>query len=111
MERFGISLGRRWRRSSDAGVGVLMGTLSSASTVQGVNLMAELRLDEDSRKALEERLKSPEGQKLLNRLARLIAQSAAKHMPADLLRSLDTQEGEAAFRDAWPRSWTHFLFR
>lgn len=73
--------------------------------------MAELRLDEASRKALEERLKSPEGQETLNRLARLIAQSAAKHMPADLLRSLDTPEGEAAFREAWPEIVDAFLFR
>lgn len=73
--------------------------------------MAELRLDEASRKALEERLKSPEGQEILNRLARLIAQSAAEHMPADLLRSLDTQEGEAAFREAWPEIVDAFLFR
>ena len=73
--------------------------------------MAELRLDEASRKALKERLKSPEGQEILNRLARLIAQSAAEHMPADLLRSLDTQEGEAAFREAWPEIVDAFLFR
>src|SRR5689334_18057787 len=73
--------------------------------------MAELRLDEASRKALEVRLKSPEGQEILNHLARLIAQSAAKHMPADLLRSLDTQEGEAAFREAWPEIVDAFLFR
>jgi len=73
--------------------------------------MAELRLDEASRKALEERLKSPEGQEMLNRLARLIAQSAAEHMPADLLRSLDTQEGEGAFREAWPEIVDAFLFR
>jgi hypothetical protein len=73
--------------------------------------MAELRLDEASRKALEERLKSAEGQEMVNRLARLIAQSAAEHMPADLLRSLDTREGEAAFRAAWPEIVDAFLFR
>jgi hypothetical protein len=73
--------------------------------------MAELRLDEASRKALEERLKSPDGQEILNRLARLIAQSAVKHMTTDLLRSLDTQEGEAAFREAWPEIVDAFLFR
>jgi hypothetical protein len=73
--------------------------------------MAELRLTEASRKALEERLKSPEGQEMLSRLARLIAKSAAKHMPADLLRSLDTHEGEAAFREAWPEIVDAFLFR
>lgn len=73
--------------------------------------MAELRLDEASRKALEERLRSPGGQEILNRLARLIARSAAEHMPADLLRSLDTQEGEAAFRAAWPEIVDAFLFR
>jgi hypothetical protein len=73
--------------------------------------MAELRLDEASRKALEERLQSPEGQEILNRLARLIAQSAAKHMPADLLRSLDSKEGQAAFREAWPEMVDAFLFR
>lgn len=48
---------------------------------------------------------------MVNRLARLIAQSAAKHMPADLLRSLDTQEGKAAFREAWPEIVDAFLFR
>ncbi len=73
--------------------------------------MAELKLDDASRKALDERLKSPEGQEILNRLARLIAQSSAEHMPADLLRSLDTQEGEAAFRAAWPEIVDAFLFR
>jgi hypothetical protein len=73
--------------------------------------MAELRLDEASRKALEDRLKSPEGQGLLNRLARLIAQSAAKHMSGDLLRSLNTQEGEAAFREAWPEIVDALPFR
>jgi hypothetical protein len=73
--------------------------------------MAELRLTDASRKALEERLKSPEGREILNRLARLIAKSAAKHMPADLLRSLDTQESEAAFREAWPEIVDAFLFR
>jgi hypothetical protein len=73
--------------------------------------MAELRLDEASRKAREERLKSSEGQEMIHRLARLIAQSAAEHVPADLLRSLDTQEGEAAFREAWPEIVAAFLFR
>lgn len=73
--------------------------------------MAELRLDEASRIDLEERLKSPEGQEILIRLARLIAQSAAKHMPTDLLRSLNTQEGEAVFREAWPEIVDAFLFR
>lgn len=73
--------------------------------------MAELRLDEASRKALEERLKSPKGQEMLNRLARLIAQSAAKKMPAGFLYSLATQEGEAAFREVWPEIVNAFLFR
>lgn len=73
--------------------------------------MAELRLDDASRKALEERLKSPVGQEILTRLARLIAKSAVEHMPEDLLRSLDTQEGEAAFRAAWPEIVDAFLFR
>ena len=73
--------------------------------------MAELRLDEASRKSLKERLRSPEGQEILTRLARLIAQSAAEHMPADLLRSLDTREGEAAFREARPEIVDAFLFR
>ena len=73
--------------------------------------MAELRLDEASRNALEERLRSPEGQEILNRLAQPIARSAAEHIPADLLRSLDTQEGEAAFREAWPEIVDAFLFR
>lgn len=73
--------------------------------------MAELRLTDASRKALEGRLKSPEGQEILNRLARLIANSAAKHKSADLLRSLDTKEGEAAFREAWPDIVDAFLYR
>lgn len=73
--------------------------------------MAELRLDEASRKALEERLRSPEGQEILDCLAGLIARSAAERMPADLLRSLDAKEGKAAFRAAWPGMVDAFLFR
>ena len=73
--------------------------------------MAELRWDEGSRKALEERLRSPEGREIVSRLGRLIVESALEHMPPELLRTLGTKEGEAAFREAWPDIVDAFLFR
>jgi len=73
--------------------------------------MAELRLDDASRRALEERLKSPEGRDAMSRFTRLIVESVVEHLPPDLLRSLDTPEGEAAFREAWPDIVDAFLFR
>ncbi len=73
--------------------------------------MAELRIDEASRKALEERLRSPEGQEIMSRLARIIVESALEHMPPEMLQALNTKEGEATFRDVWPDIVDGFLFR
>lgn len=73
--------------------------------------MAELRLADASRKAIEERLRSPEGRDAMSRLTRIIVESVVEHMPPDLLRSLDTPEGQAAFREAWPDIVDAFLFR
>jgi hypothetical protein len=73
--------------------------------------MAELRLTDASHKALEERLKSPEGRDAMSRLTRIIVESVVEHFPPDLLRSLDTPEGQAAFREAWPDIVDAFLFR
>ena len=73
--------------------------------------MAELRIDEASRKALEERLRSQEGQEIMSRLGRIIVESALEHMAPELLQSLRKKEGQAAFRDAWPDIVDAFLFR
>jgi hypothetical protein len=73
--------------------------------------MADLILDEASRRALEERLKSPEGRQAMARLTQLIVESVVEHLPLELLRSLDTKEGKAAFRAAWPEIVDAFLFR
>ncbi len=73
--------------------------------------MAELRLTDASRKALEDRLKSPEGRDAMSPLTRIIVESVVEHFPPDLLRSLDTPDGEAAFREAWPDIVDAFLFR
>ena len=73
--------------------------------------MAELRISQASQDALKARLVTPEGKEALKKLARLIAESALEAMPPDLLASLETKEGMAAFRDAWPDFVDAFLFR
>lgn len=73
--------------------------------------MAELIISEDFREALKSRIASPEGQKALNDLAHLIAETAFEAMPPDLQASLATEEGMAAFREAWPDIVDAFLFR
>lgn len=73
--------------------------------------MAELVISEASRDVLRARLASPEGQQALNDLARLIAVTAFEAMPPDLRESLATEEGMAAFREAWPDIVDAFLFR
>ena len=70
--------------------------------------MAELRLTDASHKALEERLKSPEGRDAMSRLTRIIVESVVEHFPPDLLRSLDTPEARPHFERHGPRSWMHF---
>lgn len=73
--------------------------------------MAELRNSQASRDALKARLATPEGKAALDELARLIAESALKAMPPELLESLETKQGMAAFRAVWPDVVDAFLFR
>ena len=73
--------------------------------------MAELRISQASQDALKARLATPEGKAALNDLARLIAETAFEAMPPDLQESLATEEGMAAFREAWPDIVDAFLFR
>ena len=73
--------------------------------------MAELRISQASQDALKARLATPEGKEALKKLARLIAESALEAMSPDLLASLETKEGMAAFREAWPDIVDAFLFR
>ncbi len=72
--------------------------------------MAELRLSQASRDALQAHCATPEGSTSLDELARLIAQTVVKAMPPDLLATLETEEGTAAFRKAWPHIVDAFLF-
>ncbi len=73
--------------------------------------MAEVHISQASRDAFKARLATPEGKKALDDLARLIVESALDVMPPDLLATLDTKEGMAAFREAWPDIVNAFLFR
>ncbi len=73
--------------------------------------MAELRISQASQEALKARLATPEGKAALNDLARLIAETAFEAMPPDFQESLATEEGMAAFREAWPDFVDAFLFR
>ena len=73
--------------------------------------MAELRVNPESLEALKARLATPEGKEALQKLARLIAETAVDAIPPDLRESLETEEGMAAFRAAWPEIVEAFLFR
>lgn len=55
-------------------------------------------------------LRNTRGVTSLDELARLIAQTVVKAMPPDLLATLETEEGTAAFRKAWPHIVDAFLF-
>jgi hypothetical protein len=56
-------------------------------------------------------LRNTRGSAALDELARLIAQTALDAMPPDPLATLETEEGMAAFRKAWPHIVEAFLFR
>ncbi len=73
--------------------------------------MADLVIDEASRAALDARLASPEGRVALDDLARTIAESFARSLPTDVDLALDTPDGQADFREAWPAIVDAFLFR
>jgi hypothetical protein len=73
--------------------------------------MAEVRISQASQDALKARLATPEGKEALKKLAKLIAESAFEAMSPDLLASLETKEGMAAFREVWPDIVDAFLFR
>jgi len=66
--------------------------------------MAELRLSQASREALQAHCATPEGRAAVDELARLIAQTALDAMPPDLLATRETDERMAAFRKAGPAS-------
>jgi hypothetical protein len=71
--------------------------------------MADLRIDEASEAALKARLASPEGRAAVDELARIIAEAFARSVPEGTDLGLDTPEGKAAFRDAWPDIVDGFL--
>lgn len=73
--------------------------------------MTDLQLDEASLAALKARLATPEGRQALLLLANLIAASAVEAMPVDVQESLKTEDGLAAFQEAWPDIVEAFLFR
>lgn len=72
--------------------------------------MADLIIDEESRAALEARLASPEGRAAVDRLAGIIAESFARSLPSGVDLALDTPEGMAALKQAWPQIVDAFLF-
>jgi hypothetical protein len=73
--------------------------------------MADLRIDEASEAALKARLASPEGKAAVDELARIIAEAFAQSVPEGIDLGLDTPEGKAAFRAAWPDIVDAFLHR
>ena len=73
--------------------------------------MADLIIDEASRAALAARLASPEGQAAIRELAGIIAESFVRSLPPDIDLALDTAEGQAALKEAWPQIVDAFLFR
>jgi hypothetical protein len=73
--------------------------------------LTELHASYAFRDALKARLALPDGQKTLDEFARLIVKSTVEVMPPDLLATLGTKEGMAAFREAWPDIVHAFLFR
>lgn len=73
--------------------------------------MADLIIDEESRAALEARLASPEGRAAIDRLAGIITESFVRSLPRGIDSALDTPQGMAALREAWPQIVDAFLFR
>ena len=71
--------------------------------------MADLRIDEASEAARKARLASPEGKAAVDELARIIAEAFARSVPEGIDLGLDTPEGKAAFRAAWPDIVAAFL--
>lgn len=62
----------------------------------------ELKFTEESKRNLQERLQSEEGQRCLDEFAKLIAEWAAKATPTELLEALGTREGQALLKELWP---------
>jgi hypothetical protein len=62
----------------------------------------QIFVSEESKAALDARLKSPEGQRGLDQFANLIIDWAIAQMPMDLLQVLVEEKGHATLKDLWP---------
>ncbi len=62
----------------------------------------QLVISEESKAALEARLKSEEGQRCLDQFATLIIDWAVAQMPTDLLEALVKEKGHATLKEIWP---------
>ena len=73
--------------------------------------MADLIIDEASTAALAARLASAEGQAAIQELAGIFAESFIRSLPPEIDLALDTPEGVAALKEAWPQIVDAFLSR
>jgi len=62
----------------------------------------QLIISEESKAALEARLKSEDGQRCLDQFVTLIAEWATSAMPTDLLQALVEEKGHATLKELWP---------
>jgi hypothetical protein len=62
----------------------------------------KLLISGESKAALRARLDSEEGLRCLAEFAKLLAESAAKMMPTEILDALDTDEGHQVIDELWP---------
>jgi hypothetical protein len=62
----------------------------------------QLIVSEESKAALKAHLDSEEGQRSLDEFARIIAEWAAKSMPAELLQALGARENLDTLKELWP---------
>jgi hypothetical protein len=62
----------------------------------------QLLISEESKAAMRARLDSEEGQQCLDDFAKVIAEWAAKAMPAEFLQALGTAEGNSMLQELWP---------
>jgi hypothetical protein len=62
----------------------------------------QLVISEESKAALEARLKSEDGRRCIDQFVTLIVEWAVAQMPTDLLEALVKEKGHATLKEIWP---------